>query len=246
MEKVIGYVRVSTDEQAREGVSLDAQRARLAAYCLAMGLELVGVEADEGVSASTLKRPGLQRALTAIREGSAGGLVVFKLDRLTRSLRDLCTLQDEFFSDIGKGARLISLSESVDTSSAGGRLFLTLIVLFAQWERETVSERTRAALDHVRSTGTHLGGVPMGSRRADCGALTADETELATVRRILALHASGESLRSIAGILTADGVPTKRGGRWAPQTVNAILRREISAALPGEPAEPSPAESPAE
>ena len=89
MRRVVGYIRVSSEGQATEGVSLDAQRVKLAAYCTAMDLELVGIEADEGVSAKSLRRPGLQRALGLLDAGAADGLLITKLDRLTRSVRDL-------------------------------------------------------------------------------------------------------------------------------------------------------------
>ena len=95
----IGYVRVSTQEQASEGVSLDAQRDRLTAYCKMNGIKLIDIKADEGISGSTLERPGLQAALQMLKRGRANTLLVAKLDRLSRSLRDVCALVEDFFGD---------------------------------------------------------------------------------------------------------------------------------------------------
>src|SRR5437868_1373044 len=97
--RVVGYVRVSTDMQAQEGVSLEAQRARLKAYCVAQDLTLIEIIADEGLSAKSLDRPGLRRALSMLDRYEAQGIVVLKLDRLTRSVKDLGFLCDTYFRD---------------------------------------------------------------------------------------------------------------------------------------------------
>ena len=119
MRRVVGYLRVSSESQATEGVSLDAQRTKLAAYCHALDLELVALEADEGVSAKTLRRPGLQRALAALEEGRADAVLVTKLDRLTRSVRDLGDLVERFFAS--ERWSLLSVGDSIDTKTAAGR-----------------------------------------------------------------------------------------------------------------------------
>ncbi len=116
--KVVGYIRVSTTQQADEGVSLDAQRARLEAYAIAMNLEIVAIEVDAGVSAKNMDRPGLKKALEALDNGTAAGLLIFKLERLTRNVYDLGTLLDRYFSS--KFA-LLSVCDSIDTRSATGR-----------------------------------------------------------------------------------------------------------------------------
>ena len=97
--KAVGYVRVSSEQQATEGVSLDAQRYKMRAYCKAMDIDLIDIIADEGYSASNLKRPGLQAALAMLRSGRASTLIVVKLDRLTRCVKDLGTLCEHYFSD---------------------------------------------------------------------------------------------------------------------------------------------------
>ncbi len=125
-EKVaVGYIRVSTQEQASEGVSLDAQRNKLKSYCKGIGVRLAEVFADEGISGGTMERPGLQAALRALQRGRANTLVVVKLDRLTRSVKDLCTLVEEYFAK--DQYDLISVCGMVNTHTAAGRnLSITL------------------------------------------------------------------------------------------------------------------------
>src|SRR5688572_4044244 len=118
----IGYVRVSTQEQAPEGVSLDAQRDKLRAYCRLHAIKIIDIRSDEGISGSTLERPGLQAALQMLKRGRANTLIVAKLDRLSRSLRDVCTLVEDFFSD--DRYHLLSLCGMVNTHSAAGRMVL--------------------------------------------------------------------------------------------------------------------------
>ncbi|MBI3722714.1 recombinase family protein [bacterium] len=163
--RVIGYVRVSTDKQADEGVSLAAQRSKLEAYASLYGLELVEVVVDAGVSAKTLDRPGLGRALDRLARGEADGLLVAKLDRLTRSVRDLGTLIAEHFET----AALLSVAENIDTRSAAGRLVLNVLASVAQWEREAIGERTSAAMAHMAEEGRFTGGeAPYGYALGQC------------------------------------------------------------------------------
>ena len=226
--RVVGYVRVSTEGQADGGVSLEAQRAKLTAYAVAMDLDLVSTETDAGLSAKTLARPALQRALAMLDGGTADGLLVAKLDRLTRSVRDLGDLVERYFAS---RFALLSVSDSIDTRSAAGRLVLNVLASVAQWEREATGERTRDALAHLRASGIRLGGEALGWERGD----ESDEEgrrivrdvrgEVATVKRILALRAEGLTLRAIADALGAEGHRTKRGGRWAAETVRKVLAR---------------------
>lgn len=229
MRRVVGYIRVSSEGQATEGVSLDAQRVKLAAYCTAMDLELVGIEADEGVSAKTLRRPGLQRALGLLDAGTVDGLLVTKLDRLTRSVRDLGDLVERYFA--GDRCSLLSVGDSIDTKTAAGRLVLNVLTSVAQWEREATGERTRDALVEVRRQGGVLGADALGWRRveetdaAGRQCIVRDDAEAETVARITALRGEGLSLRGIATVLTSEGRATKRGGRWAAETVAKVLER---------------------
>lgn len=152
--RLIVYARVSTDGQAVEGVSLADQEARCRAYALAGGHEVVRVETDAGVSAKSLERPALARALSAVQRGEADAVIVTKLDRLTRSVRDLEEL-------IESGVQVVSLGETIDTTTAAGRMLVRLLGTVAQWEREAIGERTKAALAHLRDTGVKLGRPPL-------------------------------------------------------------------------------------
>lgn len=228
--RVVGYVRVSSEQQADEGVSLGAQREKLGQYAALFDLTLVAVHVDAGVSAKTLDRPGLTAALTDLREGRADGLLVVKLDRLTRSVRDLGTLLDGYFTS-GRYA-LLSVNEQIDTRSAAGRLMLNLLGAVSQWEREAIGERTRDALHHLKAKGVKLGRVGLGYERPEGEVdgegrrvVRVDEEESATVARIVELRREGLPLRSIAATLTSEGRRTKRGGKWEGETVRKVLGR---------------------
>lgn len=210
--KVIGYVRVSTEEQAREGVSLAAQEKKLAAYAELYEVELVEIISDAGVSAKTLKRPGLTRALAMLEDGTAQGLLIAKLDRLTRSVADWNALIDSYFL---RETALLSVGEQIDTRTAAGRLVLNVLISVAQWEREAIGERTAAAMAHLKAQGVALGAPSLGQTDAEAD----------TVARILELRAENMPLRQIADTLTAEGRCTKRGGKWAAETVRKVLTR---------------------
>jgi DNA invertase Pin-like site-specific DNA recombinase len=228
----IGYCRVSTEEQSREGVSLAAQEARIRAFCAAQGLLLGDVLVDAGASASTLDRPALRDLLARIEAGTVGTVVVAKLDRLTRRTRDLLALVEDTFR--AHHVELVSLSEQLDTRTPAGVLMLTVLGGFAQLEREQVGERTRAALAYKRERGERLGTTPLGFRTPGPGvALEPVEAELGPVRYILRRRGEGATFRTIAAELTAQGLPTKRGGHWHETTVRRLWRgRARYATLP--------------
>ena len=145
----IGYVRVSTAEQAQDGVSLDIQRDKLRAYCRLNGIRLVDIKADEGISGATLERPGLQAALQAIERGVADTLIVVKLDRLTRSVRDLCSLVDRYFGQ--DRYHLLSVCGMVNTHTAAGRMMMLNLANYAQFERELLRERVLETMQHLKA-----------------------------------------------------------------------------------------------
>lgn len=203
--RVVAYLRVSTEKQADQGNSLEAQRARLEAYAQVYGLSIVAYETDSGVSASSLERPALQRALARLDAGEADGLLVTKLDRLTRNVADLCSLVTTYF----KGEHsLLSVNEQIDTRSAGGRMLLNLLTVVAQWEREVIGERTSAVMQHMRAQGRFTGGwPPYGFREVD-GELVPDDHEQEIIARARALRSTGMSLRGIASQLPANRAGT--------------------------------------
>lgn len=155
--KAIAYVRVSTAEQAEQGLSLDAQTARIAVYCAAMGWPVSEVIREAGASAKSLQRPGMSDLLERVRRGEIERIVVAKLDRLTRSIRDLCALVDLC---VEHDVALVSAGETLDTSSAAGRMVVHMLGVVAQWEREAIAERIRDALAQKKRRGEHVGRRP--------------------------------------------------------------------------------------
>ena len=224
MTRAIAYLRVSTDKQADTGVSLDAQRAKARAYAELCGLELVAVVVDAGLSAKTLQREGLQRALAMLDAGEADALLVCKLDRLTRSVRDLGVLLDRYFGEKG-GAALMSVGEQIDTRSAAGRLVLNVLMSVAQWEREATGERTRNALQHKKAQGEYTGGrMPYGYQLdVDGVRLVEHEGEQLVLSGIRDYRRAGLSLRSISAELAKRGLVTRRGRPFAVSSVKRML-----------------------
>ena len=141
--RAIGYATVSTEEQAREGISLDNQKAKIAAYCQLNDLELTEILEDPGKSGKDLNRDGIQSLVDRIKAHRVDALVVYKLDRLSRSVKDTLSLMDLVEK---KSVAFHSVTEKIDTKSAMGKFFLNIIASMNQWERDTISERTRDAL----------------------------------------------------------------------------------------------------
>lgn len=221
--RTIAYIRVSTDKQAEHGVSLEAQRAKLDAYAALFDLHVIAVEVDAGTSAKTLDRPGLQAALSALRAGKADAILVVKLDRLTRSVRDLGDLVERYFAT-GKWA-LLSVGEQIDTRSAAGRLVLNLLASVAQWEREATGERTSAALRHKAAIGEYIGGdVPYGFQLAADGVrLEPHPGESAVLAAARHLRDAGLSLRAVAAELDRRGLRSRAGKVFlAPQVARMV------------------------
>ena len=204
-------------------MSLDAQREKIGAYAALYELVITEVVVDAGVSASSLDRPGLNRALDMLRRGAATALIVVKLDRLTRSVRDLGELVERYFAD-GRAA-LLSVSEQVDTRTAAGRLVLNVLGSVSQWEREAIGERTSAAMQYKASCGEFTGGrAPYGYRVGDDGVhLLPVRAELKVVERVKALHDGGLSLRAVARRLDESGVRNRHGRPFAHVQVRRML-----------------------
>lgn len=206
--RFLGYVRVSTEEQSNSGAGLAAQRAAIEAECKRRGWQLVDIIEDAGYSAKNLKRPGVQLALETLQRGEASGLVVAKLDRLSRSMVDfskiMATAQRQSWA-------LVALDVNVDTSSPSGEAMAHMLATFAQFERRLIGQRTREALAAKRAAGVRL-GRPLSLP--------------ATVReRIIAERDAGKSLAAIAHELNAESVATAQGGRqWWPSSVRAALQ----------------------
>src|SRR6266849_2765917 len=221
--RTVAYLRVSTEKQADKGVSLEAQRAKVEAYAQLYDLELVDVVVDAGVSAKTLDRPGLQRALEMLKTGQAEALLVVKLDRLTRSVVHLGQLVEEYLAD-GKWA-LLSVGEQIDTRSAAGRLVLNVLASVSQWEREAIGERTSAAMQHKASVGEYTGGdVPYGySLDSDGDHLVENPEEQKVLSTARTLRGAGLSLRSVARELNAQGFRSRTGRQFAHVQIGRML-----------------------
>lgn len=225
--RVILYCRVSTIDQAENGISLEAQEAKLRAYADLYDLEVVDVVEDAGESAKSLNRPGLQRALAMLRHGDVNGLAVVKLDRLTRSIADWQILIDRYFGE-RQGKQLFSVADSIDTRTAAGRLVLNVLLSVAQWERETTGERTKEALRHKIRNFERVGKTRFGYDLAHDGCkLIPNESEQTSIRLMRQLRSDGLSLRRIAIELTDRGIATKEGlATWTHTAVAYILRQD--------------------
>lgn len=220
--KAIGYARVSTDKQADRGVSLEAQTAKVKAMAAVQDAELVDMIVDAGESAKSLNRPGMARLLSLVDAGAVDTVIIAKLDRLTRSVKDLADLLARFQK---RGVSLVSVAESLDTGSAAGRLVLNIMVSVSQWEREAIGERTRDAMQHKRANGERVGTVPFGYQTAAGGVrLESNTAEQGILVAMRELRAAGHSTRQIASELNRQGFTTRRGTEWRFQYVAEALR----------------------
>lgn len=220
------YIRVSTEEQAKEGYSIPAQRDRLTQFVLSQGWEIAGYYVDDGYSAKDMDRPELQRLLQDISSRQIDVVVVYRLDRLTRSVSDLDELL-KYFERHKVGIK--SATELFDTTSAAGRLFLYMTGVLAQWERENLGERVRMALDRKVMQGEWHGGfAPLGYDVGEDGKLVINEQEAELVRTIYRLYLSGMGDNKICQWLNQQGYPTKvRASRWTQPVVKYILTNPI-------------------
>lgn len=208
MTDVIGYIRVSTLEQAESGLGLEAQRQTIELECDRRQWRLVAVFTDAGASGKSLdNRPALTEALSALKAGRGEALVVAKLDRLSRSLIDFCALMED---GRRRGWALVALDLGVDTTTPAGEMVANVMASFAQFERRLIGQRTKEALAVKRAAGVRLGRPPAVS----------DDL----VARLANLRAEGLSYRAIADVVSDEGWPTGHGAaRWSGATVRYIL-----------------------
>lgn len=227
--RAVGYARVSTDRQAERGCSLEAQADKNRAMAVVHNAELFDLIVESGESAKSLQRPGMERLLALLGGKRVNAVIVSKLDRLTRSVRDLCALLELFEK---RGVALISVAESLDTSSAAGRLVITIMAAVSQWEREAIGERTRDALRHKRSQGQRVGNIAYGFRLAsDSKRLEPEADEQAVLAEIARLRSGGVSMRRIAATLNQSRLRTRRGTPWRLESVARVLKQGGNAAV---------------
>jgi DNA invertase Pin-like site-specific DNA recombinase len=212
--RVIGYVRVSTIDQANSGAGLEVQREAIIAECARRGWELLEIIEDAGASGKSLNRPGLKKALDTLSTGGAEVLVTSKLDRLSRSLKDFCEVTDlsRFY-----GWKLVILDCNVDTSTPAGEMMVNILATFAQFERRIIQVRTKEALKVKKDQGVKLGRH---------SAISTEVLDLIAEQR-----KAGASYAKIADTLNAQSVPTAQGGaKWYPCTVQKTMARlEVAA-----------------
>ncbi len=223
MKAAVGYIRVSTQEQAQEGVSLEMQTAKIKAYCALNDITLAGIYGDPGISGKSIKaRPGIQAVLSLVKAKRISAVVVYKLDRLGRNTIE--TLDIAGRMDKAEVA-LHSITEKLDTQSALGRFFFTMTASLAEMERALIAERTTSALALKRSKGEKTGGsCPYGYRSVE-GKLIPDTNEQRLIKRIKSLRAKGHSYQRIADTLSDNGVFTRKGTKFQATQISRILKR---------------------
>jgi DNA invertase Pin-like site-specific DNA recombinase len=217
--RVIGYTQLSTNGQRDEGGSIAAQRHAIEREAAHRGWDIVAMHEDAASGKSMKRRPGLDAALEAIEAGDADGLIVAKLDRLSRSLLDFCELAER---SRRKGWSIIALDVQVDTSTPSGEMMVNVLVTFAQFERRVIGQRTKAGLEAKRRRTQQVGYDPKsGGLKGPIGRKR--QVDAKTIRRIRRERAAGRSFAAIAERLNAAGVPGGQGGHWWPATVRKVF-----------------------
>jgi len=222
MKKAIGYIRVSTEEQQKSGLSLEAQAQKIENYCKTYDLNLLHIYQDTA-TARNLKRPGLKSLLKDFDDGKADSLVISKLDRLTRNINDLQKLLKTYFKE---SFTLHSVSEHIDTDSATGKMILNIMISISEWEVDIISERTKQALKAKQQRGERTGSIPYGYNLAPDGkTLLKNRKEQKVIKKMQRLRALNLGYYSIANTLNADGLTTKQGKLWNQSNVSKVLKR---------------------
>lgn len=216
MPRALGYVRVSTQEQAHEGVSIEAQEKKIRTWCEAQETPLVEVFIDAGLSGGWIdNRPELRRALNTCKRGDI--LVFYSLSRLRRTTRDVLAIMDELQ---GRGVDVVCLSEKIDTSSATGKLAFHMLAIIGEFERDVISERTRMAIQHLQRQARFTGGHrPFGWKVEPDGSLVPVTAELSLIARVRELRVSGMGYRQIARVLHVEGFRPPNGTRFHAEQI---------------------------
>ena len=219
MNKAIGYIRVSTQQQAEEGVSLEAQRTRIEAWCVANDYELTNVYCDSGISGTKSDRPELLAALEQTTKDTA--LICYSLSRLTRSTKDMLQLSEELNR---KGANLVSLTEKIDTTTAAGKMLFRMLAVLNEFERDQIAERTKSALSHKKANQEAYNHTPFGYQRKG-DKFVKDVGESKAIALIQRKREQGASIRDIVEELNNKGIKPKKANKWNPSSVYYLLKR---------------------
>jgi site-specific DNA recombinase len=221
--KAVGLIRVSTTGQAEDGCSLALQREKIQAYASLNDLELVDIIVEAGISGRAKKREGLDQVMEMVESGTVQHFIVYKLDRMSRSLSQAIELSDLLHK---KGVTLHSVTEKIDTSSPQGKLFFNLMNALASFECDIISFRTKDALQGKKGRGERVGQVPYGHALSDDGVhLIEDKAEQEIIRKMRWYQARSYSANKIARCLNEAEIPTKHNGKWQAKQVLAILGR---------------------
>jgi site-specific DNA recombinase len=213
----IGYIRVSTAGQVETGVSLEAQAKKIRAYCDLHDLELQEIIEDAGLSGKSIAgRPGIQKVLDLVKTRKVANVIIFKLDRLARNLKEACEIAELFQK---KDVALHSISEKIDSASATGRLFYNILSAMAAWEREIIGERTAVALSTKREKGERTNyQAPFGYRH-ESGRLVQDVNEQEILNAVAILKAEGHTVRAIVQLLAENGYTNRKGNSFGVSEV---------------------------
>ena len=220
------YTRVSTQEQAKEGYSIGEQAERLKAYCGAMGWAVYNTYTDAGYSGANIDRPGLQALITDAKNHKVDKVVVYKLDRLSRSQKDALFLIEDVF--LKNGVDFVSITENFNTSTPFGKAALGIAACFAQLEREQIRERMMMGIDAMVMEGKWHGGIiPYGYDYKD-KLLVVNESEAAQIREMYRLFVNGMALSQIEKEFFERGY-TNRNGRWTLYRIRYIIANRLYA-----------------
>jgi len=221
--KVAIYARVSTEDQAKEGFSLDAQLDKLRAYCKARGWKIAGEYIDDGYSGRNVRRPAYQKMMEEMDKWDA--VLVIKMDRIHRNSKNFMIMMEQLRN---AGKEFVSMTESLDTSTAMGRFVMDIIQRIAQLESEQIGERVYIGMEQKAKMGKGMLGfnIPYGYDYID-GKLVVNKKEAEVVRNIFRWYIEGKSIGEIVDILRKGDVPTKRGRVWAKKTVSSILKNPV-------------------
>jgi len=220
--KAVIYTRVSTEEQSREGVSLANQLSKCRLQCQLDDMDVLAEVEDAGKSAKSLNREGIQRIIHMVKHKECDAVVIYKLDRLTRSVTDLNEIVDLLNKH---GVSLVSVQDHLDTLSASGRMLMNLLATISQWERETIAERTSTALQYKKSENKRYCGItPYGYKDVD-GDLVEEQEEQNALTMMRTMRNEGAPFHVISEKLNEMGVKSRKGGKWHFSSVRYILIR---------------------
>lgn len=224
-KRVFLYVRVSTREQAKEGYSIEEQIERLKKFCEAHGWIIVKIYTDAGYSGGNIDRPALQEMIEAVKKGQANSVLVYKLDRLSRSQKDTLMLIEDIF--LANNCDFVSMNENFDTSTPFGRAMIGILAVFAQLEREQIKERMTMGREGRAKEGKYHGGhyEPIGYRYIN-GELVIDEFEAMQVKEIFKLYNKGVSTRNIERSFLEKGYKHKHG-TWSDARIKSALKNKL-------------------